>query len=247
MSSRTARKVSLNPTILKHGPLLHEEGKPDLKYGCRSWRPSCLQFLNRASWVIAFCSIANGVMSGAVNGLMGTMVSSIEKRYQLTSFESSLIVVSFDAAMLPVLVITSYFLTKKNRPRLIAYGVLIANIGSLLFALPHFLSEHHTVMESGEENLCSVNETLARFAKCSDDAQREISSGNLFLVIFILGRVLSGIGCSAIQILSLHFFDDITTKETSSLAISKFSKDNYQVIVVNTLINLYTSRITPMD
>lgn len=84
----------------------------DLSYGYFGWKPKWLQGLNKAVGVVVFFSLANGFQSMVVNGLLGVVISTLEKRFDLSSTESSWMASAYEIGSLPVLLILSYLGTR---------------------------------------------------------------------------------------------------------------------------------------
>uniref|UniRef100_A0A8C6S169 Solute carrier organic anion transporter family member 4A1 n=1 Tax=Neogobius melanostomus TaxID=47308 RepID=A0A8C6S169_9GOBI len=100
-------------------------------------RPRALQVFNTPRWVLFFLSMASFLQGFLINGLVNTVVTSIERRFELSSSQTGLIVSSFDIASCVCLPFVSYF-GNRHKPRWLGWGIGIMGLGSLLFALPHF-------------------------------------------------------------------------------------------------------------
>uniref|UniRef100_A0A8C4RZD2 Major facilitator superfamily (MFS) profile domain-containing protein n=1 Tax=Erpetoichthys calabaricus TaxID=27687 RepID=A0A8C4RZD2_ERPCA len=71
------------------------------------------------------------------------MLSTLEKRFSLRTTELGLIASGFEIGNLLVILLVSYFGGKGHRPRLIGCGGIIMALGSLLCALPEFVSHQY--------------------------------------------------------------------------------------------------------
>ena len=57
------------------------------------------------------------------------ILSTIERRYQLTSLQAGLIVSVFDMAVLVTVVFISYFAGRGHKPRWLGVGLLVMGLG----------------------------------------------------------------------------------------------------------------------
>jgi hypothetical protein len=103
---------------------------PDLRYGCVG-RPAWLQWLNNIVGAVAFLSLANCFQSLA-NGLLGVGLSTIEKRFDLSSSSSSWIASASEIGFIPVLIFLSYLGNRSantyNRHRLYGHSLELQKI-----------------------------------------------------------------------------------------------------------------------
>lgn len=80
----------------------------DLRFGYCCFRPKRLQWLNNATGAVAIICIANAVQ-GFANGLFGVMLSTIEKRFDLSSSDSSIIAIGYELGPIPIIVFFTFF------------------------------------------------------------------------------------------------------------------------------------------
>ena len=81
---------------------------PDLRYGFGSWRPSFLQCLNVVPVLVGIGSVGICCMFMVVTGLLGVVLSSIERRFDLTSSQGGWISAGYDIGSIAVLLALSY-------------------------------------------------------------------------------------------------------------------------------------------
>lgn len=76
-----------------------------------------------------------------VNGFINVVITTIERRFGLRSRQTGLVASGYDIASFLSLVPVTYFGGRMgaSKPRIIAWGVVLLGLGSLTFALPHFL------------------------------------------------------------------------------------------------------------
>ncbi len=186
------------------------------KYGWFSWTPRCGQVLLGAKWLLLFMSIANIFQSMTINGLPGTILTSLETRFGLSSSQSSWIVSAYDVSTIPMLVILSYFGSSAHRVKWTAVGIFILVVGNIIFILPHVTTGVYEVGSGTGNDLCrEKNETEG----LCYDANKDNMSG--YLALFILARVFHGIGGVPLYTICVTFLDDVVSKETFSLYIGK--------------------------
>lgn len=76
-----------------------------------------------------------------VNGFVNVVITTIEKRYGLRSFQTGLIAGGYDIASFLCLIPVTYLggRTKASKPRWIGFGVLVMGLGALVFSIPQFI------------------------------------------------------------------------------------------------------------
>lgn len=86
----------------------------DLRYGCGGARPAWLQWLNNIVGVVTLFCAAN-FMLNFTNGLVGVVLSTIERRFDLTSSQSSWIAAGYEFGPIPILILISIFGNRSAR------------------------------------------------------------------------------------------------------------------------------------
>lgn len=180
------------------------ENEPKKYYfGISCWHPGWLQILANAKF-FTFLLCINGLVEGAlVSGFSSVVLSSIERRFRLSSTAVSVLLVSFDLSVLLCVIFISYFGDKRHKPRWIGIGLIVQGIGALIFALPQFVFGKYEVGSEGSLTLesCSVEGDYG--SSCN-------SSNILAYLIMLFGNVLIGVGAAPLFTLGLSYIDDIT-------------------------------------
>jgi len=83
----------------------------EVRYGCCDSHPTYLQPLNNIIGFIVFVSLAN-CMQSLAQGLIGVVMSTIERHFDLSSSSSSWIASSYEIGQIPVLVVISLLGTR---------------------------------------------------------------------------------------------------------------------------------------
>uniref|UniRef100_A0A8C5R4J5 Solute carrier organic anion transporter family member n=1 Tax=Leptobrachium leishanense TaxID=445787 RepID=A0A8C5R4J5_9ANUR len=206
--------------------------------------PTFLQFCNTPKGVLFFLCVASFLQGMVVNGFINTVITSIERRFDLHSYQSGLIASSYDIAACMCLTFVSYFGGNGHKPRWLGWGVLVMGIGSLVFALPHFTSTEYEVDLSEDTGGCPSNQTQ-QFAEST-------SSLSYYRYIFMLGQFLHGIGATPLYTLGVTYLDENVKSSYSPVYIGIF----YTAAIVGPamgyllggfFLNIYTEINTPTD
>lgn len=90
-----------------------------------------------------------------VNGFINVVITTIERRFGLRSSQTGLVASGYDIASFVCLVPVTYFGGRlgASKPRWLGWGVVIMGLGSLTFALPHFLVGTYRA-SSSTSNVC---------------------------------------------------------------------------------------------
>ena len=90
--------------------------------------------------VFVFCMCLLMVVATAVStGYLNSVITTIEKRFEIGSSVSGMIAASYELGSLVSVIFVSYLGSNRHIPKWIGMGVLVMGIGSLLFALPHII------------------------------------------------------------------------------------------------------------
>lgn len=185
---------------------------------CR-WGPfysRCCQSFRRPVWVlVAFCGAA--VLQGViVNGLINVVLSTLEKRFYLSSSTSGIIPSCYDIASLIASFPISYYGGKGCKPKYLGLGIVTMGLGAFLFSLPHFTTGPYlpNQMSATEGGLCS-NASSSSLASVSD-----CDSGlSDYTWVFVVAQLLHGLGACPMWILGITYLDDNMSRDQSSLYI----------------------------
>ncbi|XP_063006333.1 solute carrier organic anion transporter family member 2B1 [Melospiza melodia melodia] len=159
-----------------------------------------------------------------VSGYLKSSISTIERRYGLSSQTSGLLASFNEVGNTLLIVFVSYLGSRVHRPRLIGCGALLVSLAGFLMALPHFLTgpyEYDRSVASTFSNttdLCQPGAPGAGAnlsdASCPPHGSRE--NHEVLLVMFV-AQALLGIGGVPIQPFGISYIDDFASHRNSPL------------------------------
>ncbi|XP_008593225.1 PREDICTED: solute carrier organic anion transporter family member 4A1-like [Galeopterus variegatus] len=205
--------------------------------GWRAFTPRCLQVFNTPKGFLFFLCAASFLQGMTVNGFINTVITSIERRFDLHSYQSGLIASSYDIAACLCLTFVSYFGGSGHKPRWLGWGVLVMGAGSLVFALPHFTAGRYEVEADQGVGTCPANRSMA----CADS-----SSGlSSYRLVFMLGQFLHGVGATPLYTLGVTYLDENVKSSYSPVYIAVFYTAAILgpaagYLIGGTLLNIFT-------
>ncbi|XP_066196852.1 solute carrier organic anion transporter family member 2B1 [Sylvia atricapilla] len=159
-----------------------------------------------------------------VSGYLKSSISTIERRYGLSSQTSGLLASFNEVGNTLLIVFLSYLGSRVHRPRLIGCGALLVSLAGFLMALPHFLTGPYRYDQSVPSTFSNSTDLCQRGApgpwanlsdgSCTPHASRE--SHEVLLVMFV-AQALLGIGGVPIQPFGISYIDDFASERNSPL------------------------------
>ena len=105
--------------------------------------------------VLVLLCLASVIQGALINGFINVVISTVERRFSLTSVESGFIASFYDIASFLCLLPVSYLGGRGigGKPAWIGVGLGVMGVGSLLFALPHFVTNAYIVLFVVKSNI----------------------------------------------------------------------------------------------
>lgn len=102
----------------------------------------------------------------------------------------------------------SFYVRRIHRPISLSVGLLVTAIGCTIFFVPQFVAPPYRPQdEASAEGLCYRNGS----SSFCDDHDRESLSH--YLPLFVIARVLTGVGGAPIYSAGINYMDDCSTRE----------------------------------
>eukprot|EP00081_Caenorhabditis_elegans_P025587 NP_508802.1 Solute carrier organic anion transporter family member [Caenorhabditis elegans] len=172
-------------------------------FGFSWFRPKGLQWLSN---FIPFMSIlsANAMLQGAiVNGLVSVSISSIEKRFKLTSTQSGIFAATYDVFVTVMLIPLALYATKVNKVKCIGLGMMIVGIGSILVIIPEYTAGPYSVGEV-KKDVCVTGGP----DKVCSEGSSDTFSAHRELLLLLLSQAFVGIGASPLFTYGITCLDE---------------------------------------
>lgn len=174
------------------------------------------------------------------SGYINSVITTIEKRFEIPSSLSGLIASSYEIGNVITVIFVSYLGSRRHIPVWIGVGAVIMGIGSIIFMVPHFIAEENTgimVANSTEENMCKVvtiqqDVGLGRLSSGLSSPplapHNNLRGENCIqgspsttgpVLLFVLAQLLLGCGGSPLFTLGTTYIDDHVRPDSSSIYI----------------------------
>ncbi|XP_061078254.1 solute carrier organic anion transporter family member 3A1 isoform X1 [Conger conger] len=182
-------------------------------------KSSC--FSNIKIFLVSECALM--LAQGTVGAYLVSVLTTLERRFNLQSADVGVIASSFEIGNLALILFVSYFGAKAHRPRLIGCGGIVMALGALLSALPEFLA-HQYEFEAGETWRAEEGRDVCSNSSRTDGRDPGFLCGNrantnMMYLLLIGAQVLLGIGATPVQPLGVSYIDDHVRRKDSSLYI----------------------------
>jgi MFS family permease len=252
ISTATESQPSSNPEAVK---LLenvtpgkdHNDGKnPSEVKACTKCKSDFFSTIN--SFTFFMCLIV--MLTNALTvGYRNSVITTIEKCYEFSSIISGILSGALEVGSLIATLIVSYFCAKSHIPRCIALSSLMCSLGSLMYALPHFLSKSYTlnnkVLDKTTSDIMCKLVNNATVVRTSDDAVATASvirhspmfdqalkpfgldpeclikpSHYAHFVTLIIANVLIGTSSAPLYTLGTAYIDNHVSQENASIYLA---------------------------
>ncbi|KXJ77996.1 hypothetical protein RP20_CCG005903 [Aedes albopictus] len=208
--------------------------------GILTCRPSAIQKFARIKVFVLLLSILVTLQQALSSGYINSVITTIEKRFEIPSSLSGLVASSYEIGNVITVIFVSYLGSRRHIPVWIGIGAVIMGIGSLVFMVPHFTGEPNPgimIDNKTADNICrlvSVREQDMGLGRLSNSLSNPpLTTHNLRgdnclkskastfgpVILFVIAQILLGGGGSPLFTLGTTYVDDHVRKESSSMYI----------------------------
>ncbi|XP_064484439.1 solute carrier organic anion transporter family member 4A1-like isoform X2 [Ornithodoros turicata] len=207
----------------------------DLKCGWKTFNPRFLQGFMTPQWVLTSFCVASFIQGMVISGFVNVALPVLERRFQLRSVEVGLIVSMYNVGSLLLMSPVTYFGGSGHKPKIMAIGTACMGIGSLIFAIPHFIAPQYKFSKEIKDT-CPYER--------GEDVPLDSSVRNYRFLLMFANMVH---GCSTVPFytLAIAFMDDNLPTRKSSRYIGTY----YTLAIIGPavgfilggyLLNIYT-------
>ncbi|XP_023290281.1 solute carrier organic anion transporter family member 3A1 isoform X2 [Orussus abietinus] len=216
--------------------------KPDSKdCGILTCRPDFIQKFAGIKVFVFLLSFLVTLQQALSSGYINSVITTIEKRFEIPSSLSGLIASSYEIGNVITVIFVSYLGSRRHIPVWIAIGAVIMGIGSMIFMVPHFTAEPNlttSANNSSSDNICrgiSLREQDMGLGRLStglsspplaphnnlrvDNCIQGSPSTAGPVLLFVIAQLLLGCGGSPLFTLGTTYIDDHVRPESASLYI----------------------------
>ncbi|KAK6619639.1 hypothetical protein RUM43_012396 [Polyplax serrata] len=206
--------------------------------GILSCRPSFLQKYANIKVFVLLLSFLVNLQQALSSGYINSVITTIEKRFEIPSSLSGLIASSYEIGNVITVIFVSYLGSTRHIPVWIAIGAVIMGVGSMIFMVPHFTSDssaNFIVHNVTQDNICravSLRQKDMDLGRLTNGLSSPPLSTHVHtnciqstpstfgpVMLFVLAQLLLGCGGSPLFTLGTTYIDDHVRSESASLYI----------------------------
>ncbi|KAE9416030.1 hypothetical protein Angca_008559 [Angiostrongylus cantonensis] len=164
-----------------------------------------------------------------VNGLVPSAISSIERRFKLSTSTMGRIVQFYDFGYVLFCIPVSYFGGRHSKPSVLSAGLALIAFGSILFSTPHMLADSYSATQDNKSFGSCSTKALWNFSDanamalsyCAAEKQNQPGTFR-FVFLFCVAHFLHGIGATPLFTIGVSYIDENVGKALSSLFVGIF-------------------------
>eukprot|EP00048_Salpingoeca_helianthica_P018507 m.242168 g.242168 ORF g.242168 m.242168 type:complete len:709 (+) comp25320_c0_seq1:263-2389(+) len=175
--------------------------------------PSWLQRFATPQWFLCALCLFTLAQSMTIQGFVPVVISSLEKRYGLSSTESGFLVSWFDVVVSVSVLVVAHFGHHANIPVWLGRAILALSLGCFLFAFPQFVGARYSPASSL---------TGAEVCPESADTEHCAASEKGMYGLLLVGQLFIGLASAPLYTLGVTYIDDNVAPTKNPLYIGVF-------------------------
>ncbi|VDK71675.1 unnamed protein product [Litomosoides sigmodontis] len=232
-SSIQTQDVQSRHSSVKHSEtdtVINDSDDEQLLCGCSKCTPRWLQKFHTAKWLLLMLGISAFVQSFVVNSIFPVGLSTLEKRFHMTSTQTGIISSWYDFAILITVFPVCHWGNTGHKGRWIGIGSFVMALGSFVCVLPHYMvppyQYHETQLnESEHEQVDNVRDMVLTMRDelvpdCSKHHSTSASFLNPYFLMFLLGQTLHGIGATPLFSIGTAYLDENVSQKASPVYLA---------------------------
>lgn len=184
-------------------PEKRNDGSDDeLQYGWLTIRPKKAQFLNRPVGFLVLVAMCCGPQI-IIMGLLPIVQMSLTVRFNLSEKDMNVLMIVQGISAIISVIVVGYLGSFHHKIRWITAGMVLTGLGSILFAIPHFIISNYEPLDLPPIALKSFGLcTLSGFP-----CEKKAIKGS-YMALFVIGQILIGAGVGPLYSLVPAYIDE---------------------------------------
>ncbi|XP_071481989.1 solute carrier organic anion transporter family member 4C1-like [Diadema antillarum] len=167
----------------------------DLSCGWFGCRPKCVQkSCNKASALLAVMSCGAIFQGMFVTGLIPSSLTSLERRFQLSSQQTGLLYSIYDIVNVILVVFVAYIGGRGHKLRWMSFGCILVGVASFLFALPHFTTEAYSYADLETGSVCRITDNGTSDQCMETDEGSKVKALSNYYYLFVVAMLIASVG-----------------------------------------------------
>ena len=163
-------------------------------------------------WILVWLTLGHALSGLVIDGLLNIYPSTLERRFDLESRSTGIVIGAYDLGSMLAVIPVSYF-GVRFRGKFISAGLFVFAVGSALFALPHFASPAYEMATANETKSYCLNDVPC------EDTEAIVENESKLWYLFLFGQILHGVGMTPPLTLAPPLLDEISTNGATFLAV----------------------------
>uniref|UniRef100_A0A9J2Q5B1 Solute carrier organic anion transporter family member n=2 Tax=Ascaris lumbricoides TaxID=6252 RepID=A0A9J2Q5B1_ASCLU len=207
---------------IKPSVIIDDSDDEEFLCGYGSCTPRWLQWFHTAKWLLTVLGVCAFVQSFVVNSIFPVGLSTLEKRFHMTSTQTGIISSWYDFAVLVAVFPVCHWGNTGHKGRWIGIGTFLMGLGSFVCVLPHYMISPYQVKDGGI-NESDYGQCIWREQQtmtCAKSDTDYASYLNPYFLMFLLGQTLHGIGATPLFSIGTAYLDENVSQKASPVYLA---------------------------